>query len=680
MINWFLVIFVVILSKMKNFSIIISLLLGLNIVNAQQSQKPSSLTEDIQLNDNLQNFSLRDSLFSEIGGKSSKLIKNPNAKIQDYLVISRQYDTIVMDTSLTIEKYHKINFLRKDDFELIPFSNTGVAYNTLSFSAIKSIKPKMGASNKYISYDSADEVVYYDLPTPFTELMYRSVFEQGQLLDAVYSVNTSRQFNFSISRKGLRSLGNYQNFLSSTSNFSFTTNYLSKNRKLKIRTHYSNQKLFSEQNGGLSDLDISNFENGNSQYLDRGVFDPNFENAHNEFLGKRFYSDQTYILKEKDSLNSRSLELFNSVYFEDKKYKFQQKSSDEFFGDSFASEEINDKLFLNSFNLQTGIVFQSDQFGKFNLGILYTADRYSLENYQIDEFVENNQIINLKTTYLSGSYSKQFSNIELKLNTENFIFGNNKSNSFSSIVKFNLKNDNNLILKYNFYSVAPNYNTLLHRSNYENYNWDNDFDNSVTNSISLNLVLSNLIDLDVDLISVKKHIQFEKLIDDNSTAINNYSILPIQYLDNLEILKIKLARKIKFGKFSIDSKLLLQKPISKNIINLPVIVSRNTFYYSTNMFKKALYLQTGFGVKYFSKFYMNGYDPLLSELYSQNEKEIGEFPIIDFFINAKIQQTRLYFKFEHFNSSFTGYNYYSAPNYPYRDFSFRFGLVWNFFT
>ena len=52
---------------------------------------------------------------------------------------------------------------------------------------------------------------------------------------------------------------------------------------------------------------------------------------------------------------------------------------------------------------------------------------------------------------------------------------------------------------------------------------------------------------------------------------------------------------------------------------------------------------------------------------------------MDFFVNAKIQQTRLYFKLEHFNSSFTGYNFYSAPNYPYRDFSFRFGLVWNFF-
>ena len=664
---------------MKNYLFLI-LLVFWSIPNfSQDFQMPKGPSQDLNRGGNLQNSSIADSLMNRFGDKSTRLNKNPDAKIQDYLIITRENDTIVVDTSLTIEKYHKINFLREDDFELIPFSNTGIAYNTLSFSAIKSIKPKMGATNKYISYDSADDVVYYDLPTPFTELMYRSVFEQGQLLDAVYAVNTSRQFNFSISRKGLRSLGNYQNFLSNTSNFSFTTNYLSKNRKLKIRSHYSNQKLFSEQNGGINDSDISNFENGNSQFLDRGVFDPNFENAHNEFLGKRFYSDQTYILKEKDSLNNRSLEFFNSVYFEEKKYKFQQKSSDEFFGDSFVSQEINDKLFLNSFNLQTGLVLQSDKFGKFNLGLRYIADRYSLENYQIDDFVDNSQNINSKTTYLNGSYSKEFSKIKLKLNTENFIFGDNQSNSFSSIVKFNFKNDNSLALKYTFYSVAPSYNTLLHSSNYENYNWDNEFDNSSTNSISLNLILSNILDLDIDLISVKKHVQFEKLIDDNSPGINNYSIVPVQYLDNLEVLKIKLARKIKFGKFSIDSKLLLQKTMSDNIINLPEIVSRNTFYYSTDMFKKALYLQTGFGVKYFSKFYMNGYDPLLSELYVQNDKEIGEFPIIDFFINAKIQQTRLYFKFEHFNSSFTGYNYYSAPNYPYRDFTFRFGLVWNFF-
>ena len=644
----------------------------------QDFQIPKSPSQELDRGGNLQNSSITDSLMSKFGNRSTKLNKNPDAKIQDYLIISRSNDTVAVDTSLTIEKYHKINFLRKDDFDLIPFSNTGVAYNTLSFYGINSINPKMGASNKYYSYDSVDDVVYYDLPTPFTELMYRSVFEQGQLLDAVYSVNTSRQFNFSISRKGLRSLGNYQNFISSSSNFKISTNYFSKNKKYRFRTHYTNQKLFSEQNGGINNSDILNFENGNSQFLDRGVFDPNFENAHNEFLGKRFYVDQSYVLIDKDSISDSSLELFSSIYLEEKKYKFQQSSSDEFFGDSFISQEINDKILLNSLNLQAGLIYNSDIFGKINLGLRYASDKYSLENYQIDQYIDNTQSINSKTTFITAEYLKTFSKIELNAKTENFIFGDNKSNMFSSSIMLQLKNNNSFTANYKLFSSVPNYNFLLHRSNYENYNWNNQFDNTITNSISLGLKLNEIIDLDVDLISVKKHIQFEKIVNDLADS-GEYSILPIQQNGNLDILKLQLGRKINFGKFSIDSKLLFQKSLSDDIINLPQIVSRNTVYFSTDMFKKALFLQTGFGVKYFSKFYMNGYDPLLSELYIQNEKEIGEFPIIDFFINAKIQQTRLYFKFEHFNSSFTGYNYYSAPNYPYRDFSFRFGLVWNFF-
>ena len=644
----------------------------------QDFQMPKAPSQELDRGGNLQNSSISDSLMTKFGNRSTKLNKNPDAKIQDYLIISRTNDTIAVDTSLTIEKYHKINFLRKDNFDLIPFSNTGVAYNTLSFSVINSINPKMGASNKYYSYDSVDDVVYYDLPTPFTELMYRSVFEQGQLLDAVYSVNTSRQFNFSISRKGLRSLGNYQNFISSSSNFKISTNYFSKNKKYRFRTHYTNQKLFSEQNGGINNSDISNFENGNSQFQDRGVFDPNFENAHNEFLGKRFYLDQSYVLTEKDSISDSSLELFNAIYLEEKKYKFQQSSSDEFFGDSFVSQEINDKILLNSLNLQAGLIYNSDIFGKINLGLRYVSDKYSLENYQIDQYIDNTQMVNSKTTFITAEYLKTFSNIELKAKTENFIFGDNKSNMFSSSIILKLKNNNSFTANYKLFSSVPNYNFLLYRSNYENYNWNNQFDNSITNSISLGLKLNEIIDLDLDLISVKKHIQFEKIVNDLADS-GEYSILPAQHNGNLDILKLQFGRKINFGKFSIDSKLLFQKSLSDDIINLPQIVSRNTFYFSTDMFKKALFLQTGFGVKYFSKFYMNGYDPLLSELYIQNEKEIGEFPIIDFFINAKIQQTRLYFKFEHFNSSFTGYNYYSAPNYPYRDFSFRFGLVWNFF-
>ena len=665
---------------MKSYFVLILTVFSFFQNFGQDFQMPNMPTKELERGGNLQNSSIADSLLSNFGDKSTKLNKNPDAKIEDYLIITRQYDTLRVDTSLTINKYYKINFLRKDNFGLMPFSNTGVAYNSLVFEPSNSISPKIGASNKYFAYDSPDDVVYYDLPTPFTELMYRSVFEQGQLLDAIYSVNTSRQFNFSISRKGLRSLGNYQNFISSSSNFKFTTSYKSRNKRFRLRTHYNKQNLFSEQNGGIRDSDVPNFENGIDQFLDRGVFDLNFENASNDFISKRFYIDKFYVLKETDSIKNYSIELSSSIYFEEKNYRFNQSSSDDFFGDYFISQEIRDELFLNTMNFQSKLLISSKNLGKINLGLTYIDDQYSLENYQIDEYIDNSVKIDAKTVFLNTGFEKSFSNIDLKLKLINYIHGDNKSNLFQSKINFHLKEENYLAFQYSLTSTPPNYNQVLNRSNYEAYNWTNQFKNPTTNSLTFSLRLSKIFDLDLEYMSVKNHIQFHKLPLDDLDSTIDYSIVPLQHAANdLNLLKINLARKIKLGKFSFDTRILIQRLLENEIINLPELVTRNTLFYSTDMFNKALFLQTGFGFSYFSKYFMNGYDPLLSELYIQNDKMIGGFPLIDFFVNAKIQQTRLYFKFEHFNSSFTGYKYYSAPNYPYRDFTFRFGLVWNFF-
>ncbi|MAP99560.1 MAG: hypothetical protein CMC51_01945 [Flavobacteriaceae bacterium] len=661
---------------MKKIKFLFIIFLLPYLLYAQESQMPPP--QKLNQSSNLQNSSIRDTIFNKFGNNSAKLNKNPDAKIQDYLIITKTFDSISVDTSLTLNKYYKFNYLRKDNFELLPFSNTGVAYNNLSFDPVNSTNPEMGAMNKLISYDKAEDVVYYDLPTPFTELMFRSVFEQGQLLDAVYSVNTSRHFNFSISRKGLRSLGNYQNFISDNSNFRFTTNYHSKSGKYFLRTHYNNQKLFSEQNGGIADVDISNFENGVNQFLDRGVFDPNFENAHNELIGKRFYIDQIYKFDRIDSINKNKIQIFNSVLYEEKQYKFQQNSSDDFFGTAFSPQEINDKIFLTSLNFDTGLNYNSF-LGHFKFGISFRDEKYSLKNFEIGEFIDSSQKITSSRVNLLANFSKELKKTTLSFETNNYLLGNSQSNLFKSDIKMDLKNDYQLSFNFLFTNKPTNYNHRLYSSNYINYNWNNDFKNIKTKLIGLDLKLRKFSNISIDYIKVNNLTQFEKIINENLGGETTHSIFPIQSVGNLELIKVRFSRKINFGKFSVDSKLLIQKSLADDIINLPEIISRNTIYYSSDMFKKALFLQTGLGFKYFSKFYMNGYDPLLSELYIQNDKKIGNFPVIDFFINAKIQQTRLFFKFEHLNSSFTGYNFYSAPNYPYRDFTFRFGLVWNFF-
>ena len=93
-----------------------------------------------------------------------------------------------------------------------------------------------------------------------------------------------------------------------------------------------------------------------------------------------------------------------------------------------------------------------------------------------------------------------------------------------------------------------------------------------------------------------------------------------------------------------------------------------------------MFLQTGITFKYFTSYYANDYNPLLAEFTIQNDTEIGDFPVVDLFVNARVRQTRIYLKAEHINNLFSSKrDYFSAPSYPYRDFVVRFGIVWNFF-
>lgn len=654
---------------MKNYFLLFILLIF--IVKSYSQKKPPL----IDLNDDISLSGLSDSIRTNYGNqRSTRLIKNLNAKIEDYLIINHYGDTIIVDTSLTINKFHKINYLRKDNFDLIPFSNTGHTYNSLSYSSEKSkIFPSFGSRAKHFSYMEIEDVNYYDVPTPFTELMFRSVFEQGQLLDALYSVNTSRKFNFTISRKGLRSLGNYQHFLSSSSNFRFSTNYNSEDKRYMLRTHYVSQKLFAEQNGGIRDQDIIDFENGNDQFLDRSVFDPYFENADNELVGRRYYVDHNYKLSKKtDSIISNMLSIGNTISYEKRFYKFNQSSANEYFGESYNFSGIDDKSRLRSFLFKISADYKTKNLGDFNLGLEYNNHKYSFGNIDSLNISGIPDGIKYSGMTLYGSYSKRINKFNINANFSSSISEDISGNSLDGNLSYKLNDDIDIMGNISISSRQPNYNFSLFKSNYISYNWENNFQNIENREFNLKFKSNKYFNLSLDYIDINNYTYFTK---DNLNAIK-----PFQYSDNINLIKIRVSRAFSIKKFFYDSQIQYQKiSNASGVLNVPEIIARNSIYYSSHLLDKALFLQTGFSISYFSKFYMNSYDPLLSEFYVQNSKKIGGFPLVDFFVNAKIQQTRLYFKLEHFNSSFTGYNFYSAPNYPYRDFSFRFGLVWNFF-
>ena len=198
------------------------------------------------------------------------------------------------------------------------------------------------------------------------------------------------------------------------------------------------------------------------------------------------------------------------------------------------------------------------------------------------------------------------------------------------------------------------------------------FNNVKTKQLVFHLLSKKLLNLSLDYTNIKNYTYF---------AVNEDGyVKPNQHEGTINYLRVKANKEFSYGKFALDNTIMYQQVINgEHVLNVPQIISRNTLYFSDHLFKNAMFLQTGITLNYFTEYNMNSYDPLLAEFYTQNETKIGAFPRLDFFINAKIRQTRIYLKAEHFNSSLTGYNYYSAPNYPYRDFTVRFGIVWNFF-
>lgn len=614
----------------------------------------------------------RDSISNRL---SKKVAKNEKANIKDYLIITRQNDTIQLDTTLTIYKEYKFNYLRKDDFELLPFSNMGQTYNTLSENfKSNSLQPLFGAKAKHFNYMDVDAIDYYHVPTPLTELMYKTGFEQGHVLDALFTVNTSKQFNFSIAYKGMRSLGKYVHVLSSTGNFRFTTNYKTKNNRYTIRTHIVMQDILNEENGGLSDEDLLNFESGAEEYLDRPIFDPIFQDAESSLEGRRFYLNHSYIAKERDSLSSNKIAVGNVLSLEDKYYQFTQATSNTYFGEAFISSKISDKVTLESFYAELNARYSNKTLGAFKVNAGYTNYNYGYNSITI---LNNQRITNRllgSVVSFEGNYEKTIGKLDLKGAIGLNLTGDLKGNFLNAEASYAINKDMDVSASLNSNSKAPDFNFQLFQSDYLNYNWQNNFKNQTSKQLAINFNSKKFGTLQIDYNTLNNYLYFTK------EGTIDASVKPFQFDKTVNYIRAKLSNEISYSNFSLNNTVLYQTVTEgEEVLNVPQIVTRHSLYYTNELFKKALFLQTGVTFSYFSSYYMNRYDPLLAEFYVQNTTEVGNFPRIDFFINAKIRQTRLFLKAEHLNSSFTGYNFYSAPNYPYRDFIVRFGIVWNFF-
>ncbi|MFP9098186.1 putative porin [Flavobacterium sp. RHBU_24] len=607
------------------------------------------------------------------------------ATIDMYKIVTLQRDTTLVDTALTLKKYYEVNYLRKDNFGLLPMANDGQSYNVLHFGLVKyNPFPEFGFSSKHFAYIQPDDVRYYNVATPYTDLMYRSTQTQGQILDALIAVNTSENLNLFVGYKGLRSIGKYVNSISSNGIFRIGGSYNTTSKRYMVKFHFTGQDFSNQENGGI--LDLSQFESSEDPYNNRERIEVYFDDATSLMKGNRYFFDHTFRLSKE---NPNSIVVHHQFNYENKFYEFTQTAANAKFGGigNAYTSSIHDKTRYNRMYNLIGAAYSNKTIGDlefyvedYNYNYFYRTVIFDNASQSGEPAIHNS--INDRIATYGAKYTYYKNNLIATASVSNSIT-NQSLADINLQARYKFDDKNSVSAHYRNMNKLPDLNYQLYQSDYKWYNWENSFKNEKINNFEFE-ANTKWADASLQYTILNDHLYFSNDFipaEGGGTVFDTLRVTPKQYDKTINYLSLKAHKEIKFWRFGLDNTLLYQNvQQSGNIVNVPSFITRNTLYYTDKWFKKALEVQTGVTFQYFTEYYQNDYNPLIGEFYIQETKKLGGFPLLDFFVNMKIQEFRLFLKAEHFNSSMSGYNYYSAPSYPYRDFTFRFGVIWNFFS
>lgn len=641
--------------------------------------------------------------------------------VSDYKIMYLDGTEKVVDTSLSLEGEYTFNFLREDYFEYLPLPNMGEGFNKLGYNFHdQPFTPQMGARVKHFGYFEKEDVPYYEVPSAYTELFFKSTFQQGQFLDTSLAINTSPKFNIAVSFRGFRSLGKYVSALSRSRQFRLSTQYQTYNQRYRLRMHQTTQSLENEVNGGLTNDSVYFFENapnyveadesgnpvldedGNEQivfydgFLDRNRLGTQIQ-ADNVLEGKRYFMEHRYqMLPVAKDTTVYKMAVGYSASLENKKYNFNQNRPGAYFFENYEVSNVRDSTSFNTLENKLYIKYKDKALGQFQLDLYHHNWDYSLgpKEYEKDTLLSNQ----IKTSQLAAQarWQKELFGVTTSAMGYQSLNKDYATQALALDVKRPLVKDILLGASYKYRSQPLNFNFYLAESDYKIYNWDNThLENQQFNTRSV-------------FISHPKwgRIQGEWTSIDNFTFLNNttrlrdlnkkFSVEVLQTDKKIDYFKARLDQRIDFGNFSWvnnvqyqkvnqekDPDAILSGPVA---LNVPEWLIRSTLMLTSSIFNKALFFQTGATFVFFTDYYADQYNPLLAEFVTQNNTKIGEYPRVDFFFNAKIKSSRIFLKLENISAPIehlididTPYDYYAAPFVPYRDFSIRFGLIWNFF-
>ncbi len=509
-------------------------------------------------------------------------------------------------------------------------------------------------------------ILYYQTKGPFASLTGIAGSKQEQNFDFLFSNTLKNKLNITLGFKRYGSLGFYKRQQTFTNNFYTTSHYKSKSNRVGYYAFFLFNKNKHLENGGLtSDTVFKENININKQLL-----------ALNLSAAKRELRQTTVNFNPWFRLNKK--EDSSTVFSHYINYEIEYRGN----YSKYLDDGISTDNYYNVFYFDTLKTNDSSHWRNFSNAVNYVLDIKPIhsklqvgfrnefnQTYQhgFDSVIKNNSLqagfyINdkryngfIKASYIVNGGNATDYQIEINNEIIKKLVIRDKSFSYKLLINFSREQRH------------PDY--IYNRWISNHYQWKNNFVpiEKIQSTIGVSS-LDNRFGFGVISQNIKNQIYLNELVTPEQTSATIQNMTAFIYKDFL------IAKHL-----GINVKYNYQSSSYQAITSLPTHIFNSALFYQGALFKNALQLQVGFNATYFSEFNGMAYSPALNMYYVQTQKTVGNYPYVDFFINARIKPVRFFIKIDHVNQGFFGSNYSLTPNYIQNDRAFKFGLNWLFF-
>jgi hypothetical protein len=286
-----------------------------------------------------------------------------------------------------------------------------------------------------------------------------------------------------------------------------------------------------------------------------------------------------------------------------------------------------------------------------------------------------NRNAQLHNTYLSSGFSRIFANaLKFNLYGRYYISGYQFSDfQLSGNIELMIKQGKN---KYSIKGEASNEffkpGFLYGKYISNNFIWNQSLKQTNISNLSGELNLSSK-----KFVLHADYYLFRNLIYFDTAAY------PRQFQQGLSVLTVVAQKEFIVWKLHSLNKIAWQQVSNTDILSLPVLSIYSSNYLEHEFYFRAtegrLLAMLGFDLFYNTSYYANAYMPPLAVFYQQKEKQLGNYPYIDVFLNLKLKRVRFFVKYEHVNSGWIDRNFFTALHYPKNQRYLKLGISWTFY-